>query len=177
MTLEWVLEKGLVITNYKMKILLVLTVLAAASALTLFLWRKYFTKPVFKFQNFGLVDIPYITMDIQGNQMNMIVDTGCGCSILNNIKGNKDIELLYRESQKKTQITALTPETNTMSNIIVDFDVNKKTISHEFCVYDNDDFGNFNAMYGISIHGLLGSDFLDKVNAKIDFKKHTLTVG
>ena len=75
------------------------------------------------FQQFAdPVDIPYVTLNIQDNFLNMIVDTGCAVSLLHD-KALQQMELLlpYRESEKRINLTALTTETVQSSSINIDF--------------------------------------------------------
>lgn len=129
----------------------------------------------FEFQNFHTTDIPYVTIDIQGNPLNMIVDTGCGMSILCT-QAIADCELLYRNSDRKISLSAITSDKVNSDVITLDFKCGKKDITEDFCINDTPDFGNFYAMYGIRIHGLLGSPFFDKNNCKVDYKHHSLII-
>ena len=129
----------------------------------------------YEFQDFGNIDIPYITIDIQGNPMNMVVDTGCGVSLLN-LQAIKDCELLYRECPRTVSLSAITDDTVHSSGITIDFTVGKKEVSEDFFLRNDEDFGGFMRMYGVQLHGLLGSSFFEKNNCEIDFKNHTLTV-
>lgn len=130
----------------------------------------------YPFQNYGEVDIPYITLDIQGNLFNMIVDTGCGVSIINEPALNGCDELLYKESKKKVSLSAITSDSVESKGITVSFNIGKKTVTEDFFIHNTEDFGNFSKLYGIEIHGLLGSSFFDANNCKIDYKKHCLII-
>ena len=57
-----------------------------------------------KFQNFHKTDIPYIVVEVQGKPLNMIVDTGCGMSIIEKkaLKGLK-----YTVSPRNISLSAL----------------------------------------------------------------------
>lgn len=129
----------------------------------------------YPFNEFGKVDIPYVTIDVQGHPLNLIVDTGCGISIIHT-PVLMDKSILYKVSEKKVDISALTMEKKTLDSVFIDFVINNRIITQEFFTHSDDDFGNFRQMYGIEIHGLLGSDFLDAYRCKIDFKKHSLIV-
>lgn len=130
---------------------------------------------IFEFQEFDNVDIPFVTINIQGNLMNMIVDTGCGVSMLSE-SAIKDCELLYRNSDRKVSLSAVTNESVEMNAKKISFNIGKKEVTEDFFIHSADDFGNFRAQYGIECHGLLGSSFFNNYNCKIDYKKHTLTV-
>lgn len=129
----------------------------------------------FDFQNFGVTDIPYITLNIQGNLMNMIVDTGCGISMLV-VPALKEMELLYKKSSKRVALSAITNDKVNAGAITVDFNIGKKKVTEDFYLQDYEDFGNFQKMYGITVHGLLGTSFFDNNNCRIDYKNHRLIV-
>ena len=132
-------------------------------------------KHSYPFNNFGKVDIPYVTLDIQGHLLNLIVDSGCGISIIHT-PTLEEKKLLYNVSEKKVDISSLTTDKKTLDSVFIDFVLNGKIITQEFFTHNDDDFGNFKQMYGIEIHGLLGSDFLDAYKCSIDYNKHSLIV-
>lgn len=129
-------------------------------------------KTVLQFQNFGIVDVPYVTINIQGVPLNMLVDTGCGISV---IQKNMLEQLSWEESKRKVDLEALTPEKMPTTTISIPFTVNGREITDSFVVHEYEDLGNFQRNYGIALHGILGTEFLGKVNCKIDFRKHTIT--
>lgn len=130
---------------------------------------------VYAFENYGKTDIPYVTIDIQGNLFNMIVDTGCGVSMLNK-PSIKDAELLYKKSENKISLSALTPDSVEAGCIVIDFNIGKKKVSEEFYLTEHEDFASFRSLYNIEMHGLLGSSFFDSNNCRIDFENHVLIV-
>ena len=136
-------------------ILLILWALFIVAVLTV-LFQKI---SAFEFKDFEETEIPYITMDIQGNMFNMIVDTGCAVSMLNIPAINK-CELLYQKTNKEVSLAALTDDSLESKAINVKFNIGK----------------NFNKWHNIEIHGLLGSSFFDKNNCKIDYGNHSLTI-
>jgi len=125
------------------------------------------------FQNFPRTDVPYVTLNIQGKLLNMIVDTGCGISIL-----SKDAlkDLKYEESPRKINLNSLTPSSLVTEVVTVPFIIGGKEIKEDFSVYSQDDIGCFGANYGVVMHGLLGNEFFAKTKCKIDFKKNSLII-
>lgn len=130
----------------------------------------------YKFSNFPeVVDVPYITMDVQGNILNLVVDTGCGVSLIGSDVFNS-MELMYKNTNSSVHLTAITPDNVQSSLIRVDFNIGKKEVYENFGLCEVSDFGNFEKMYGIKIHGILGSSFLDRYKCKIDYGKHQLVI-
>lgn len=127
----------------------------------------------YKFQGNGISDIPYVTIDIQGHKLNMIVDTGCGVSII-----TKDIldKLKYTSSDKTINLSALTSDSLKSNVVSIDFNIANKKFTENFVVYAQSNLANFETMYGITIHGLLGNEFMEHTNCKIDYNNHCMVL-
>lgn len=124
-----------------------------------------------EFQNYGRVDVPYVVIDIQGIPLNMIVDTGCGVSILS----SEILEQLeHEESNRRISMSAMTDDSIRANTVTISFKVNGKEIKEHFIPYSNGEIGNFSTLYGIQMHGILGNEFLDKTGCTIDYKKHAI---
>lgn len=139
-----------------------------------FIVRKYISKGiVYPFQNYGKVDVPYITIDIQGVPLNVIVDSGSGISIIT----KKALEQLkYESSQRQVSLQALTNDKLSSNVVTLPFKVANREIETDFVVYDAEDFANTEKNSGIVMHGLIGNELLDATNCKIDYKKCTVTM-
>ena len=124
------------------------------------------------FEDWNQVDIPYITIDVQGHPFNMIVDSGGAVSM---ITANALKMLDYDESKRQINIEGITAEVIPNSTVTIPFTINGREIKEDFVVHHTDDFANFNKLYGITIHGLLGNELFDKTHCKIDYKTHTVT--
>lgn len=129
----------------------------------------------YAFQGFDEAEIPYITIDIQGNQLNMIVDSACAVSMLNP-KALTDCELLYKPTDKNVSLSAMTSDSIKARAITVEFNIGKKEVSEDFYLHATDDFANFGSWHNVVIHGLLGSSFFDKNKCSIDYESHSLIV-
>ena len=158
-----------------MYILIFLWALFIVAVLAICLKRAFCSDTSFEFQNFEAVEIPYVTIDIQGNLLNMLVDTGCAVSMLTKYALDNS-EMLYKKSGRNVALSAVTSDTVNAEGITIEFNVGRKTVSEDVFIHDVDDFGNFMAMHNIQLHGILGSSFFDKNNCQIDFKHHTLNV-
>lgn len=127
----------------------------------------------YSFQNYNTVDIPYISLDIQGVLLNMIVDSGGAVSI---ITENALHQLSYEESKRQVNLNAITGENVPSKMVTIPVNISGKEVKEDFVVHPVSDFGGFEVMYGITIHGLLGNEFFEKTGCKIDYKKHTVTL-
>lgn len=128
---------------------------------------------IYEFQNFGRGDIPYVTIDVQGIPLNFIVDSGCGISIISE-SILKDIH--YEESPRKVNLSAITSDSIKSGVVAVPVEINGKTVNVDFAVHPACDIANFEALYGVTIHGLLGDEFFYRTRCKIDFGKHAITL-
>jgi hypothetical protein len=115
-------------------------------------------------------DLPIITLTNNGIALNFLIDTGSNIShiipsVLKDIKGNK--------IQNNNEIAGIGAITNESSSIEVKV---KDTLSKEYDITLVISKGLENsAKYieqstGVKIHGLLGTDFLQKYQYVIDFK-------
>lgn len=128
---------------------------------------------VYPFQNYGKSDIPYIIIEIQGKQFNMIVDTGCGVSII--CKSTLE-QLDYTDSLRKISMHAITSDSIDSNTVTIPIKIGNTEFNSDFVITDEEDFGNYQKTLGITMHGLIGNEFLDAVDCIIDYKNHTVTM-
>lgn len=149
--------------------------IALIIALLVVLFKYAYSRPsaIFLFQNENKTDVKYITIGIQDQQLNLLVDTGCGISI---ISSKVAATLKHQKSPRKINLSALTPDSLASNVVSIPIVLGNKTITEDFALYDEDDIANFEALYGITLHGILGAEFFEKTNCKIDYKKHCLII-
>lgn len=153
--------------------LTILWLLFVVVILYILMMRRISADEAFIFQNYDKVDVPYITAKVGSIPVNLIVDTGSGTSIIS--KNMLDI-LPHRECPRQIDMVALTDESVSGNMVTIAITVGNKEIEEDFAVYDTKDFGCFQANYGLTIHGLIGNEFLDSTNCRIDYKNHTLVI-
>lgn len=143
--------------------------------LVVVLFKYAYNKPsaIYLFQNDDKTDIKYITLDVQGQQLNLLVDTGCGISI---IRSDVAEALEHNKSPRKISLQALTPDSLASNVVSIPITVGNKSIIEDFALYGESDIANFEVLYGITLHGILGAEFFEKTNCKIDYKKHCLII-
>lgn len=125
----------------------------------------------YEFQEYTKTDIPYITIDVQGKLLNIIVDTGCSISI---IKEEALKDLHYEISKRKVNLAALTTDSIASDVVKIPFTINNREYIEDFVVYGEGDIANFEVKYGIIIHAIFSKEFFDKTGCKIDFKNHSV---
>ena len=125
------------------------------------------------FQSAKKPAIPYVIVRSGDITLNMIVDSGCGVSIIDRMM--LDI-IPHERTNESISLTALTPDSMESDIVVVPITINKKQISQKFAAYESDDIANFRTLYGISIQGILGSDFMEATGCKVDYSKHALII-
>lgn len=151
--------------NISIFIWLLCVVLILALIVKVVLKRKY----TYPFLDYGRSDVPYITIDIQGQPLNMAVDTGCSVSVI--VNGIID-KLSYEDSPRNINLSALTSDTLHSNVITVPVTIGNKEFKNDFVVHYDDDLGNFQKLYGVTLHGILGNEFLEHTKCQIDYANH-----
>jgi hypothetical protein len=147
------------------------TVFIIAVFISYIINKKVRNRHYYKFEGSGISDIPYVTIDIQGHKFNMIVDTGCGVSI---ITKNALDKIKYTPCNKSINLSALTSDCLKSDVVTIGFNIAGKESTSNFAVYNQDNFACFETMYGITIHGLLGNEFMEHTNCRIDYNNHCI---
>lgn len=119
-------------------------------------------------------DIPYITIDIQGNQLNMIVDSGAGVSM---VTEDALSFLEYYETEREVTLQGLVNESTPPKMVSIPINVKGNEVVEDFIRIQADDFAGFGRKYGVTIHGLLGNEFFEKTGCVIDYKNHSVSFG
>lgn len=129
---------------------------------------KYLKYP---FQNWEKSDIPYITIDVQGHQLNMVADSGGSMCII-----RKDVlnEIDYKPSTRAVEMRALTNEGLPSEIVTIPITINEKEFDIDFIVYNSDDIGGFKYKCGVEMHGLLGVEFFKATGGIVDFNNQTV---
>ena len=71
---------------------------------------------------------------------------------------------------------ALTPDTLNGGMVTIPLTIKGKVITEDFVVYDKQDIANFQVLYGIVLHGILGNEFLEKTGCHVDYKNHVVVI-
>lgn len=118
-----------------------------------------------------LVNLPVVTFENNGNKYNFIVDTGANDSIIN--KSCEDI--LVTPHTTKNTVQGIMGDNTKCSTVMIKFTYKDVEFDTMFNVVDLDElFTVIKKDYGVTVHGILGTNFLDKYNYVIDFKDYTI---
>jgi len=130
--------------------------------------KRYFNgASSYVFQEYEKSDLPYITIDVQGKQLNMITDSAASVSV---IKRSSLENLSYEPSTRKVNMAALTSDGLDSEVVTIAFTINGKEIKSDFVVYDSPDIAGF-SRHGINMDGILGVEFFKKTKGRVDFEK------
>ena len=136
-----------------------------------FVIRKYFSNSSsYIFQEYEKSDLPFITIDVNGKQLNMIADSGASVSI---IRRDSIEDIPVEPSTRKVNLSALTSEGLDSEVVTIPFTINGKEIKSDFVVYNSHDIAGF-SRHGIRIDGILGVEFFKKTKGKVDFEKQSV---
>lgn len=116
-----------------------------------------------------LVELPIVTFLNKGIKLNFLLDTGSSQSIINE-------SMLPSLDTKKSEDSMIIVgvEGNKVSSDLCTMKVGYKDqeFEHNFAIKDLDEaFGIVKQESGVQIHGILGSDFLQKYGYILDFKE------
>lgn len=122
-------------------------------------------------ESMDLVELPIITMLNDGNKYNFIVDTGANYCLIS----NKCKKIICSPLREKNEMIGIGGEKRECHTVGIDLIYKDKTFNAAFNVTDIDNIINtIKAEYGVTIHGILGTKFLDEYNYVIDFKDYTI---
>ena len=124
----------------------------------------------YPFQRWEKSDLPFITVNVQGNSLNMIADSAGAVSIIRKEVLNK---ISYEPNSRKINLAALTDDKIQSDVVSIPITINGKEIKTDFVVYDSDDIACFKK-HGIIMDGLLGVEFFKASNGIIDFKSQAV---
>ena len=122
-------------------------------------------------ESMDLVELPIITMINNGNKYNFIVDTGANDCLI----GDKCEKIMCLPLKAKNEMIGINGNKKECHTVGIDLIYKDKTFSATFNVADIDSMiDTIKTDYGVTVHGILGTKFLDKYNYVIDFKDYTI---
>lgn len=131
---------------------------------------------VFSFKNaFNISGFPIITFqqyDDEGNlhNYNFLVDTGSNASYINRSSGIK-----YEELDRKSEYMDSGGNTVKCEIVNVELLLDNNKYKHEVRLGNFDtSFTEVKSMFGINLHGILGTGFMNAYKYVIDFKEYVV---
>lgn len=122
-------------------------------------------------ESMDLVNLPVVTFENNGNKYNFIVDTGANDSIINESCEN----IVVTPQKTKNVVQGIIGDNKKCHTVTIEFSYKNVTFKTMFNVVDLKElFDTIKKDYGVTIHGILGTNFLDKYNYIIDFKDYII---
>lgn len=153
-------------------VIIILAVLVLAVS-GLLIWQdrriQMLNKNISFLETLKLTGFPVITFENNGVVINMILDTGSSASIIDaTLLSNLKHEVLEAD----THIFGLSGTTKDGTYAKVPLTYKSKTYTINMAVIDmSDTFSKMKEHFGLSIHGILGTDFFSKYKYVLDFDK------
>lgn len=147
-------------------------VAAVGSLVNIFMKDKEFPKDSISIKKYMPGDLPVITLTNNKVALNFLIDTGSNISHICPA-ATKLIKCKHLGTNNKTTVAGLGGTTKGVTNCIATF---KDTLSREYKIKlsISEDLARtteyIKESTGITIHGLLGTDFLQRYKYIIDFK-------
>lgn len=119
-------------------------------------------------ETIDLVGIPVITFSISGKKLHFILDTGANKSIIN----KKIADKLGATTEETSKVVGI--EGTAKSCYYTTLNLNYKDVDYQerFQVVDmTATFKEIKSTYGVTLHGILGSSFMEKYKYVLDFKE------
>lgn len=119
--------------------------------------------------------LPIITLSNDGKDFHFLVDTGANLCVLNNSVVN---EIKHRPLEGKGTMFGMEGNIQTVEYVEVELNHGEDIFKVEFQVLNLDAaFGRIEAQHDVTVHGVLGVDFLKNNKGKVDFIDNKLIYG
>ena len=116
-----------------------------------------------------LTGFPIISLGNNGLYVNMILDTGSNRTIINT-NTLKDLE--YECLEADSQVFGLNGQTQNGGYVRLPLYYNNQKYSIDCCSMDMEQtFSKMKQQFGVTIHGIIGTDFFEKYKYVLDFNK------
>lgn len=155
-----------------MEYILIAIVIIAAFAIYKATSKADYNNSISFMETFNLTEIPIVTFLAGDTKINFLLDTGSSKSFIakdfsNLITGDEIVDCMNLTSATGTeQVTCK----------VIDTTLTYKDRDYSVTLWVNEGlnsaFADLKSTQGITLHGILGSDFLDKHSYVLDFKKY-----
>lgn len=154
-----------------MIVVLILFTLIIISVVSYYIFKQaYIRKYALSFRDsMDLVELPVVTFYHGKKKLNLLLDTGSSESIINSTELDK---VVYKELEGQKPLMGM--EGNIQMNKVITTVISYSALKfdHPFIAADmSDAFGKIKKETGVTIHGILGSDFFSRYKYVLDFDK------
>lgn len=157
-------------TNSMIVILMILTLIIVSVGAVQILKQARIRKYTLSFRDsMDLVELPVVTFYHGKKKLNLLLDTGSSESVINSAELDK---VVYEELEGQKPLMGI--EGNIQMNKVITTVISYSALkfNHPFIAADmSDAFGKIKKETGVTIHGILGSDFFSRYKYILDFDK------
>lgn len=154
----------------KIIIVIIFSVVAAFIINTIEEVRKNNVDKISFKESIDLTNLPVITFYQDGVKLNFLFDTGATLSVINEKVINS---IKVTKSDKVSQTSGIDGEIiDNIPNVQITFNYKDKSFTDDFQVIDMTKiFTSIKETTGVTVHGLIGSVFMQKYKYVLDFKE------
>ena len=121
-------------------------------------------------ESMDLVNLPVVTFENNGERYNFIIDTGANDSII-----DENCDIVASPSSLNNNLVGINSSLKECNTVVINFNYKNTAFETVFNVVDLSElFDAIKTNYGVTVHGILGTVFLDKYNYIIDFKDYII---
>lgn len=120
-------------------------------------------------ESMELLEFPVVTFQVGDKKLHFLLDTGSNMSIIN----KKLLEHIpTKEVKGSSKLFGLEGKERECSYVNIDLVYRDRTYSDKFQVVDmTSPFKSIKSQFGVTLHGIIGSCFMDKYKYVIDFNE------
>lgn len=136
------------------------------------------SKDTFSFEKlFNNVNVPIVTLSSGENKLNFLLDTGSTNSHISKVASKLLVGTVTNTSL--SCVTSMGVDENICKAIYATLNYNNKEYIISLFINKglDDAFADTEKTGGVTIHGILGSDFINKYSCIIDFNKYIVKYG
>lgn len=123
----------------------------------------------------ALIDLPVVTFEWENKKLVLLLDTGCNQSVINS---SALTNLKYKSTGLHADLFGIEGQEEASEAIVLQLGYKDNMFTEVFMVKNLDKaFALVKKESGIQIHGILGSDFLEKHKYILNFKTLTAYKG
>lgn len=154
-----------------MMVILISNVVIIAAITVAIIAYKYYTKPeAISFKTaMELLELPVITFYVGDKKLHFLLDTGSNKSIIN----TKVLNFIpYEDTHEKSKLFGLEGNVQETSYVNIDLLYNDKSFPTKFQSVDmSNAFRTIKKENGVTLHGILGTEFFNNYKYVIDFNE------
>lgn len=122
-------------------------------------------------ETFDLTGIPIVTININNNKLNFVLDSGASFTFLDK-ETAESMNIIYDTLDDCKYFNDIN-SSNAQGRVSLIANIKGKPFKHNFYILDwSEAINNVKASYGITLHGILGADFFSMNKYIIDFNKY-----